>query len=73
MTIRASPCRWSISRSRDKVLSETICSETKKLATEYCPETEKEYFTEKTLPGKCDKHSTARWKDGEEPGGTISF
>lgn len=57
----------------EKVLSETICSETKKLATEYCPETEKEYFTEKTLPGKCDKHSTARWKDGEEPGGTISF
>lgn len=56
-----------------KVLSETICSETKKLATEYCPETEKEYFTEKTLPGKCDKHTTARWKDGEEPGGTISF
>jgi len=57
----------------DKVLTETICSETKKLATPYCPETETEYFTEKTLPGKCDKHSTARWKDGEEPGGTISF
>ncbi len=57
----------------EKVLSETICSETKKLATSYCPETEKEYFTEKTVPGKCDKHSTARWKDGEEPGGTISF
>ena len=56
-----------------KVLSETICSETKKLATPYCPETEKEYFIQKTLPGQCDKHSTARWKDGEERGGTISF
>jgi penicillin-binding protein 1A len=57
----------------EKVLQETICSETKKLATPYCPSTETEYFTEKTLPGKCEKHSTARWKDGEEPGGTISF
>ncbi|MBP1648714.1 MAG: penicillin-binding protein, family [Bacteroidetes bacterium] len=57
----------------EKVLSETICTETKKLATPFCPETEKEYFTEKTVPGKCDRHSTARWKDGEEPGGTISF
>jgi penicillin-binding protein 1A len=57
----------------EKVLSETICTETKKVATPYCPETEKEYFTEKTVPGKCDRHSTARWKDGEEPGGTISF
>jgi penicillin-binding protein 1A len=57
----------------EKVLRKTICSETKKLATPYCPETEEEYFTEKTLPGNCHKHSTARWKDGEEPGGTISF
>jgi penicillin-binding protein 1A len=56
-----------------KVLEETICTDTKKLATEYCPHTMTEYFTEKTLPGKCDKHTSARWKEGEEGLGTISF
>lgn len=55
------------------VLERKICSETKKLATDYCPQTEIEYFTEKNLPGPCDKHSSARWKEGEEGGGTIGF
>ncbi len=55
------------------VLAETICADTKKLATEYCPNKVTEYFTEKTLPGKCDKHTSARWKEGEEGLGTISF
>lgn len=57
----------------EKVLEEKICVETKKLATEYCPETETEYFTEKNLPGRCDKHSSSKWKEGENGGGTISF
>ncbi len=56
-----------------KVLEEKICDETKKLATEYCPSTSTEYFTEKNLPGKCDKHTSAHWKEGEEGTGTISF
>jgi penicillin-binding protein 1A len=55
------------------VLQETICADTKKLATPYCPETMTEYFTEKTLPGKCEKHSTSRWKEGEEGSGTTNF
>ncbi|HTX99709.1 MAG TPA: PBP1A family penicillin-binding protein [Bacteroidota bacterium] len=57
----------------DKVLEEKICTETKKLATPYCPQTMTEYFTEKTLPGKCPKHSSARWQEGVNDGGTISF
>ncbi|MGA9119100.1 MAG: PBP1A family penicillin-binding protein [Bacteroidota bacterium] len=57
----------------DKVLEEKICTETKKLATPYCPQTMTEYFTEKTLPPKCDKHATARWQEGQDAGGTISF
>jgi penicillin-binding protein 1A len=55
------------------VMQESICSETRKLATQYCPAPYLEYFTQKTLPGRCDKHSTSKWKEGEEPGGTISF
>ncbi len=57
----------------DDVLEEKICTETKKLATPYCPQTMTEYFTEKTLPGKCTKHASARWQEGVDGGGTISF
>jgi penicillin-binding protein 1A len=55
------------------VLQETICTETKKLATQYCPATATEYFTAKMLPGRCDKHTTSKWKEGEEGQGGISF
>lgn len=56
-----------------KVYEETICVETKKLATEFCPNRMSEYFTEKTRPGKCNKHTTSKWREGEEGMGTISF
>ncbi|HCV44340.1 MAG TPA: penicillin-binding protein [Bacteroidetes bacterium] len=55
------------------VFEETICADTKKLATEYCPNKMTEYFTEKTRPGKCNKHTTQKWNEGEEGLGTISF
>jgi penicillin-binding protein 1A len=55
------------------VFRDTICVDTKKLATPFCPNTTTEYFTEKTRPGKCDKHTSAKWKEGEEGQGTISF
>ena len=57
----------------ETVREETICAVTKKLATEYCPVKMTEYFTEKTLPGKCDKHTSLRWNEEEEGMGTISF
>ncbi|MBM2841145.1 MAG: penicillin-binding protein, family [Bacteroidetes bacterium] len=55
------------------VFAETICADTKKLATEYCPNKMTEYFTEKTRPGKCNKHTNLKWNEGEEGFGTISF
>ncbi|MCZ6776847.1 MAG: PBP1A family penicillin-binding protein [Ignavibacteria bacterium] len=55
------------------VFEETICTDTKKLATEYCPTKTTEYFTEKTLPGKCNRHTSLRWNEGEEGLGSISF
>jgi penicillin-binding protein 1A len=55
------------------VFEETICTDTKKLATEFCPNKTTEYFTEKTLPGKCNIHTSLRWNEGEEGLGSISF
>jgi penicillin-binding protein 1A len=55
------------------VYEDSICVDTKKLATEYCPEKMTEYFTDKTRPPKCDKHTSARWKEGEEGLGTTGF
>jgi penicillin-binding protein 1A len=55
------------------VHQDTICVETKKLATPYCPTTAVEYFTEKMRPGTCDKHATSKWREGEEGLGKISF
>jgi penicillin-binding protein 1A len=57
----------------EAVFADTICVDTKKLATEYCPVRVVEYFTEKTRPGKCDRHSSELWKEGDERVGTISF
>jgi membrane carboxypeptidase/penicillin-binding protein len=57
----------------DGVLRQTICIETKMLATEYCPRTMTEYFLPKTLPGRCDKHTSSKWKEGEEGLGNVSF
>ncbi|HXX62493.1 MAG TPA: PBP1A family penicillin-binding protein [Bacteroidota bacterium] len=56
-----------------KVYADTICVETKKLATPYCPEKMVEYFTDQTRPGKCDKHTTSKWREGDQGTGTISF
>jgi penicillin-binding protein 1A len=57
----------------ETVLEETICAETKGLATEYCPTKETEFFTTKTLPAKCRKHTSLKWNEGEEGQGTISY
>ena len=56
-----------------KVYADSICTETKKLATPFCPVKMIEYFTDQTRPSACDKHATSRWKEGEQGGGTISF
>lgn len=55
------------------IIEETICTDTKRLATEFCPSRMREYFVEKTLPARCNKHTSSRWNEGEEGLGTISF
>ncbi|MFI5253635.1 MAG: penicillin-binding protein 1A [Bacteroidota bacterium] len=55
------------------VETDTICSESKKLATEFCPEREVEVFNKKFVPGKCDIHTTWRWKEDQERKSKISF
>ncbi len=55
------------------VIEEIICADTKGLANEYCPNKMVEFFTAKTLPGKCTKHTSLKWNEGEEGMGTISF
>ncbi len=55
------------------VVKETICSETKGLATEYCPTTEEEFFNRKYLPNKCSLHTSIHWEDSKEKRGTINY
>jgi penicillin-binding protein 1A len=55
------------------VYADTICVETKLRATQYCPTTMVEYFTEKMRPGTCQKHATSKWREGEEGLGKVSF
>lgn len=46
------------------VVRQTICQETKKLATEYCPATFEEVFNRKYLPAGCDLHTSPQPTDG---------
>lgn len=55
------------------VVKETICAETKGLATEYCPTTEEEIFNRKYLPNKCTLHTSPHWEDSKESRGTINY
>ncbi|MBU1299807.1 MAG: PBP1A family penicillin-binding protein [Bacteroidetes bacterium] len=55
------------------VVKETICAETKGLATEYCPTTEEEIFNRKYLPNKCTLHTSSHWEDSKESRDTINF
>ena len=55
------------------VVEETICLETKKLASEFCPNRGFEIFNVKYLPGKCAKHTSLHWQEGEESQSNVSF
>jgi membrane carboxypeptidase/penicillin-binding protein len=67
----AMPLEYFVKPAR--VIADSICADTKKLATEFCPNKTVEYFTEKTLPVKCDKHTSRHWQEREEGAGTIAF
>jgi penicillin-binding protein 1A len=50
---------------------DTICAETKKIATQYCPERMEEVFNKKYAPGKCQKHTS--WHPNDNEKNTLSF
>ncbi len=52
---------------------DTICTDTKKIATPFCPERTVEYFNKKYPPGKCQKHTSWRWRESEDPKNLINF
>ncbi|MBI5216695.1 MAG: PBP1A family penicillin-binding protein [Ignavibacteriae bacterium] len=54
------------------VVRDTICAETKKLATEYCPNKIEELFNRKYRPEACPKHTSWRWKEEEEAKSPIN-
>ncbi len=49
----------------DGIERDTICVETKKIATPYCPERTEEVFNKKYPPGRCQKHTSWHWNDGD--------
>ncbi len=49
---------------------DTICAETKKLATQFCPVKITEIFNSKYLPSKCDKHVSS---DSLDTGSSTEF
>ena len=52
---------------------DTICAETKKIATPYCPERTEEIFNKKYPPGKCTKHASPFWREEKDSKNTINF
>ena len=57
----------------DGIERDTICVETKKMATQFCPVRAEEIFNKNYLPGKCQKHTSWHSQEGEEPKNTINF
>ncbi|MBI3766521.1 MAG: hypothetical protein HY277_08490 [Ignavibacteriales bacterium] len=57
----------------DGVEQDTICADTKKIATQYCPERVMEVFNKKYPPGKCQKHTSWNWREGENSKNSINF
>ena len=57
----------------DGVERDTVCVETKKVATQYCPQREEEVFNKKYPPGKCPKHTSWHWDEGEGSKNQINF
>ena len=57
----------------DGVVVDTICADTKKIATQFCPKRMAEVFNVKYRPPACDKHTSANWREGEENPNEIKF
>ncbi len=55
------------------VTKDSVCSETKQLATQFCPAKYAEYFVSRMRPDSCAIHTHAHWRDFEERRGTINY
>ncbi len=60
-------------RQPENVERDTICAETKKIATEFCPVRVEEVFNKKYSPGKCDKHTSWHPKTSGESKNAVNF
>jgi penicillin-binding protein 1A len=54
-------------RQPDGIVTDTICVETKKRATQYCPEKTTEIFNSKYPIGPCDLHTSPHWREERNP------
>jgi penicillin-binding protein 1A len=57
----------------DGIVRDTICVETKKIATQFCPQRMEEIFNKNYLPGKCQKHTSWHKQDEEDSNNAINF
>jgi hypothetical protein len=57
----------------EDIVEEVICTETRMIATEYCPSRVSEVFNRKYLPGTCDQHTSTRWNEERTRRGAISY
>jgi penicillin-binding protein 1A len=55
------------------VVTATICAQTGKLATEFCPQKVTEIFNAKYLPPVCDVHTSPNQQAGTQPDGKIGY
>ncbi|HEY9166295.1 MAG TPA: PBP1A family penicillin-binding protein [Candidatus Kryptonia bacterium] len=57
----------------DGVVSATICVQTGKIATEFCPQKVQEIFNAKYLPPVCDVHTSPNQQAVSQPDGRIGY
>ncbi|HUI28597.1 MAG TPA: PBP1A family penicillin-binding protein [Candidatus Acidoferrales bacterium] len=57
----------------DGVVTATICAQTGKLATEFCPQKVTEIFNAKYLPPVCDVHTSPNQQAVTQPDGKIGY
>jgi penicillin-binding protein 1A len=57
----------------ESIVEVVICNDTKMLATEFCPSRRTEVFSQRTVPGSCDQHTTLRADDERRRQGATSY
>ncbi len=55
------------------IVRELICSDSKGLATEFCPTTYEEVFNKKYIPAHCSLHTSSHWEDHKTSKGNTNF